>query len=946
MNAQPPTVPEAPGGAARASRGLLGAAGGVAGLTLLSRALGFARWIVQATTVGAGTVAGAYATANQVPNVLYEVVVGGALAATIVPLLASAVGSGRSREASRTASGLLGAVLLVLVPLGVLLAALAGPIAGLFPVSQGVDPALQHALVADFLRMFALQVPLYGIGVVLTGVLQAHGSFTWPAITPIASSLVVMAAYGVYSAMTRGGDPQGAAALEVLGWGTTLGVAALSLPLAWPVHRLGIRLRPSLRLDRGVARRALRLGSAGVLTLLAQQVSVLTVLALARSGGSTGTVAVYQYTQAVYVLPYAVLAVPVATVVYPRLAAAFGEAGDGSAADQARAAGSPSPARPGAPAPVLASTRARFPSPAAELAGRSTALVTAAALAGAALLLGASDAAERFFALLAEVDGMGLALAVMAPGVIGYSLIFQVTRALYAADRAREAAHATAAGWLTTAAASWLAVRLLAPDGGDARGTLLGLAIGLTAGMTVAGIGLLGVLATRLGREALSSALRVLMVGGPVAAVAGLGARALSRSVGGTALGIALGALGGLLAALLVLAAVHLADRGLIGVLLPRRAARRAPASPRSRSRVLLVSGSAAGGVRAHLAECARLLSGAGHDVVVEAPASVLAGSELGGARSEPLEIGPRPSPGDLLAVARLRRLARRADVVHAHGLRAGALAALAVGRRRTGRTRLAVTLHNVPVGGPATRAIGSALERVVASRADRVLGVSPDLVERMMRLGARDAALATIPAPAREPRGEAGGGSAVGPRHGSLPWPDGAARVLTVARLAPQKGIGLLLDAAAALAAEGGGGLAWVVAGDGPERGPARERVRDEHLPVLLVGRREDVEELMGAADVVVQTSLWEGQPLTVQEALRAGVALVATDVGGTAVTARGGAVLVPPNAEAIAAAVGRLLADDAERAAQCRRAREAADTLPGPDELLAQLEEILLAR
>ena len=120
-------------------------------------------------------------------------VVGGALAATVVPLLASAVGAGRRAEAERTASGLLGLVLVILVPLSLLLVALATPLAGLLPASQGVDPDLQRRLVADFLRMFALQVPLYGVGVVLTGVLQAHHHFTWPALTPVLSSLVVMA---------------------------------------------------------------------------------------------------------------------------------------------------------------------------------------------------------------------------------------------------------------------------------------------------------------------------------------------------------------------------------------------------------------------------------------------------------------------------------------------------------------------------------------------------------------------------------------------------------------------------------------------------------------------------------------------------------------------------------------------------------------------------------
>ena len=120
------------------------------------------------------------------------------------------------------------------------------------------------------------------------------------------------------------------------------------------------------------------------------------------------------------------------------------------------------------------------------------------------------------------------------------------------------------------------------------------------------------------------------------------------------------------------------------------------------RLRILQVSGSAAGGVRAHLADCARILASDGHDVIVEAPVSVLDGLDVAPARAEALEIGPRPSIGDTLAVARLRRLGRRAHAVHAHGLRAGALAALALGRRRRGRTRLVVTLHNLTVGGPA----------------------------------------------------------------------------------------------------------------------------------------------------------------------------------------------------------------------------------------------------
>ncbi|WP_167148943.1 lipid II flippase MurJ [Actinomyces sp. ZJ308] len=521
--------------------GLLPAAGSVAGLTLVSRVLGFLRWLVQAATVGTGTVAGAYTTANQLPNTLYEVVVGGVLAATVVPLLAAPIAAGRREEVTETASGLLGLVLVVLVPLSVALIVFATPIAALFPTSQGVDAALQHELVASFLRMFALQVPMYGVAVVLTGVLQAHNRFTWPALTPMLSSLVVMATYGLYGTLADGEDTASGLALNVLGWGTTLGVAALSLPLLWPVHRLGLGLRPTLRLGGSQARRALRLGGAGVWTILAQQLSVLAVLALARWGGNTGTAAVYQYTQAVYVLPYAVLAVPVATVLYPRLTAAFEASGQGRAVADSQ------------------DTREDV----SALVATSTALVTAVAVAGTAMLLAASDAAERFFSFK-QVDGMGQALAVLAPGLIGYALIYQVTRVLFAADRSRPAAHATAAGWLTVALASALIVRLMAPSGGDGRATLVALGLGTTVGMTVAGVGLLAVLARVMGTRVLRPVLTTLASGLPVALAAGAVVRVATTHVVSLTLAVLAAVVGATVAAGAVLATIHAADRSLL----------------------------------------------------------------------------------------------------------------------------------------------------------------------------------------------------------------------------------------------------------------------------------------------------------------------------------------------------------------------------------------------
>ena len=370
-----------------------------------------------------------------------------------------------------------------------------------------------------------------------------------------------------------------------------------------------------------------------------------------------------------------------------------------------------------------------------------------------------------------------------------------------------------------------------------------------------------------------------------------------------------------------------------------------APQQTVGRLRILQVSGSAAGGVRTHLADCARILAADGHDVIVEAPAAVLDGLDLAPARAEALEIGARPSLGDSRVVARLRRLGRRAHAVHAHGLRAGALAALALGRRRSGRTRLVVTLHNLTVGGRLTTLVGQGLERLIASRADLVLAVSPDLAERARGLGAARVELAVIPAPVPHPSSEPTSSGSTAPED---VWPQEGARILTVARLAPQKGLSLLLDVAAALSLEVEAGrlpaFTWALAGDGPGREEAAERIAAEHLPVSLLGRRSDVPSLMETADAVVQTSLWEGQPLTIQEALRAGAAIVATDVGGTAVTARGGAILVAPEAQAIAGALTELLTGPQARSRAQQNAREAARKLPGHDDLAAQLRQAVL--
>ena len=450
----------------RALTGLAGAAALVAGITVASRVAGFARWFVQSFSVGATSTGSVYNTANLVPNVLFEIVAGGALASVVVPLLAGPLARGLRADIDRIASALLTWALAALIPTAVLVAVFARPIVSRLmgsPVDQDLARA-QVDLGAHLLVVFAPQLVLYGIGIVLSGVLQAQQRFAWPAIMPLVSSLVVMGAYLMFRQLADSAQADPAAlsssAVAWLGWGTTAGVAAMSLPLLVPVHRSGVRLRPTWHFPAGVARRAARLAMAGVGALLAQQVAVVAVVRLSNGTGGPGTISTFMYAQAVYVLPYAVLAVPLATVAFPRLAE-HAATGDGE--------------------------RYR------RLVSLSTRSVIAVCAVGTAVLLAAAPSVAAAFTAIdvGDIRGMAAALGWLAPGLIGYGLLLQSSRVLYALERGRSAVAAAAVGWLAVTLASILAVRALSGPAPDPPGTLLGLAIGNTLGMTLGGAAML-----------------------------------------------------------------------------------------------------------------------------------------------------------------------------------------------------------------------------------------------------------------------------------------------------------------------------------------------------------------------------------------------------------------------------------------------------------------------
>src|SRR6476469_955764 len=190
--------PDTAAGGPASHRGLLATAGTIAVITRVARIGGVGRWFVFSHSVGATCVGSVYQSVNAVPNVLFEIAAGGVLAAVAVPLVAGALGRGDRSHADATASALLTWAVLVLVPLGAVVALAATPIASAL---LGPGCAGEVRLGAELLRVFAVQIPLYGVALVLAGVLQAHHRFTGPALAPLLSSLAVIATYVGYRAL-------------------------------------------------------------------------------------------------------------------------------------------------------------------------------------------------------------------------------------------------------------------------------------------------------------------------------------------------------------------------------------------------------------------------------------------------------------------------------------------------------------------------------------------------------------------------------------------------------------------------------------------------------------------------------------------------------------------------------------------------------------------------
>ena len=337
------------------------------------------------------------------------------------------------------------------------------------------------------LRVFAPQALLYGLSVVLYGLLQSYRRFAAPSIGPGISSLVLIACYLAFVPLNKG-RPLAELPLSaelVLSAGTTAGhrrPGVVALPPTWRLH---LRFRPALRFPPGVARRAGGLALVGVVELIAIDVANVVAIALANGRGKTGAIVLFNYGSQVFNSISAILALSIVVSAFPVLSVREGADFDRASAGSTRA--------------VLL------------MSWLGTAVIAAVAIPAAHVLAKQPD----------QVPQLIEAFVLFAPGIAGAAVIANLSRVMFVIGRLKVAAVALAGGWLITIVADVVLVQLV-----PARLVVAALALGTTIGQTVVAVPLVFVTRRICGPAAVQGAGRATLAG-------------LAACAAGTAVGVA-----------------------------------------------------------------------------------------------------------------------------------------------------------------------------------------------------------------------------------------------------------------------------------------------------------------------------------------------------------------------------------------------------------------------
>jgi putative peptidoglycan lipid II flippase len=296
--------------------------------TLASRVTGVLRDTVLTAALGLTIVRDAFALGNSLPNVIYILVVGGALNAVFVPQLVRRMkdDSDGGRAYANALLSATGTVLLVLTVSAVLLAPW---IVSLY-ATNGYT-AEQTALAVTFARYCLPQIFFYGLYTMLAQVLNARGHFAMPMFAPIANNVVAIATYTLYLVVVGGGPAQTGVLTPqetaLLGIGTTAGVVVQALILIPVLVRTGYSFRYSRRWRGLGLTKAARLAGWTIGLVALNQIGFMVITRLAtqanvsasEAGQGAVGLATYQTAYLIFILPHSVVTVSIVTALLPSL---------------------------------------------------------------------------------------------------------------------------------------------------------------------------------------------------------------------------------------------------------------------------------------------------------------------------------------------------------------------------------------------------------------------------------------------------------------------------------------------------------------------------------------------------------------------------------------------------------------------------------------------------
>jgi putative peptidoglycan lipid II flippase len=318
---------EAREGAPGVSGGILRAAGTMAVASLVSRLTGFLRTVVLTAALGFGLVGNAYTVANTLPNIVYELLLGGVLTSVVVPLLVNA----QVKDADggvRYTQRLMTLALAGLAALTVLAVLAAPALTWLMGIRDTPNNDGQVELANWLARILLVEIVFYGVGALATAVLNARQVFGPPAWAPVLNNIVVIATGGLFLLAAGPGDLSpltiSSAQVWLLGIGTTLGIAVQAVVLLPLLGRHGVPLRPRWGL-RGTG-----LGEAGTLGLwvigyvLVSQVGVVVASVVANAAADAGGLGPLAFANAslLFQMPYGIIGVALLTALLPRMSRA------------------------------------------------------------------------------------------------------------------------------------------------------------------------------------------------------------------------------------------------------------------------------------------------------------------------------------------------------------------------------------------------------------------------------------------------------------------------------------------------------------------------------------------------------------------------------------------------------------------------------------------------